>query len=125
MFINRKRLPQPWDKKLDSFQFLIVLKCLRPDKITIAMQDFLTKHLGSRFIEPQTSDLIAMYQESRPNVPLIFVLSPGTDPAADLYKFADKVCNNVHFRFYFLLFFTFIIIIVSTVFQLQIFINLY
>lgn len=69
----------------------MVLKCLRPDKVTNSMQDFLTEYMGERFIEPQTSDLSAMYKESSPTTPLVFVLSTGTDPAADLYKFADKV----------------------------------
>nr|XP_023022773.1 dynein heavy chain 1, axonemal-like [Leptinotarsa decemlineata] len=41
--------------------------------------------------EPQTSDLSAMFKESGPTVPLIFVLSTGTDPAAELYKFADRM----------------------------------
>lgn len=70
---------------------MIVLKCLRPDKVTNAMQDFLSQKLGQQFIEPQSSDLSAMFKESGPLIPLIFVLSTGTDPAAELYKFADRM----------------------------------
>jgi dynein heavy chain len=40
-------------EKLDDFQRIIVLKCLRPDKVTNAMQDFVAKNLGQKFIEPQ------------------------------------------------------------------------
>lgn len=54
------------------------------------MQVFLSNHIGQRFVEPQSTDLTLMFQESSPVIPLIFVLSAGTDPAAELYKFADK-----------------------------------
>ncbi|XP_046687492.1 LOW QUALITY PROTEIN: dynein axonemal heavy chain 1-like [Homalodisca vitripennis] len=77
--------------ELDEFQKLLVLKCLRPDKVTQAMQQLVAERLGQRFIEPQTSDLAMVYKEATPNTPLVFVLSTGTDPAADLYKFADKM----------------------------------
>lgn len=69
----------------------MILKCIRPDKVTNALQDFLSKHMGQRFIEPQSTDLSDMFKESGPTIPLIFVLSTGTDPAAELYKFAEKM----------------------------------
>lgn len=90
-FFNRYPLPKPLEKRLDSFQKMIILKSLRPDKVTNAMQDFISFHLGQQFIEPQTTDFQAMFKESGPTIPLIFVLSTGTDPAADLYKFADRM----------------------------------
>ncbi|XP_028430624.1 dynein heavy chain 1, axonemal isoform X1 [Perca flavescens] len=86
---QREPLPGDWDTKLDSFQKLLVLRCLRADSLVQGLQDFVSAQLGQRFIEPQTSDLSVVFTESSPSTPLIFVLSPGTDPAADLYKFAD------------------------------------
>jgi dynein heavy chain len=54
-------------------------------------QDFVAENTGQRFIEPQTADLHSVFKDSSPATPLIFVLSVGTDPAADLYKFADEM----------------------------------
>ena len=39
----------------------------------------------------QTVELSTVFKESSPTLPLVFVLSQGTDPAADLYKFADHL----------------------------------
>ncbi|XP_030276430.1 dynein heavy chain 1, axonemal [Sparus aurata] len=95
---HREPLPGDWDTKLDSFQKLLVLRCLRTDCLIQGLQDFVSAQLGQRFIEPQTSDLSVVFKESSPSTPLIFIMSPGTDPAADLYKFADvlqfskKIC---------------------------------
>ncbi|XP_037242845.1 dynein heavy chain 1, axonemal [Falco rusticolus] len=88
---HREPLPGKWEAELDAFQKLLVLRCLRGDKITNAMQDFVALHLDQRFIEPQTTDLSVVFRESTATTPLVFVLSPGTDPAADLYKFAEEM----------------------------------
>ena len=89
--LRRTVYPEPWQSKLDDFQKIVVLKCLRADKVTNAMQLYLAKHLGQEFIEPQTAELSAIYNESSPTTPIVFILSTGTDPAAELYKFADKL----------------------------------
>lgn len=51
----REPLPGIWDQYLDQFQKLLVLRCLRGDKVTNAMQDFVAANLEPRFIEPQAS----------------------------------------------------------------------
>ncbi|XP_016065513.1 PREDICTED: dynein heavy chain 1, axonemal [Miniopterus natalensis] len=88
---HREPLPGIWDQYLDHFQKLLVLRCLRGDKVTNAMQDFVAANLEPRFIEPQTANLSVVFKDSNSSTPLIFVLSPGTDPAADLYKFAEEM----------------------------------
>ncbi|XP_045539469.1 dynein axonemal heavy chain 1 [Papilio machaon] len=90
--------PKPLDSQLDSFQKLLVLKCLRPDKVIPGFQDYVVVSLGARFVEPQPADLAALYGESDPLAPIIFVLSTGTDPAADLLKFADKMKMGKRFE---------------------------
>uniref|UniRef100_UPI00398EE5C8 dynein axonemal heavy chain 1 isoform X2 n=1 Tax=Pristiophorus japonicus TaxID=55135 RepID=UPI00398EE5C8 len=88
---HRQPLPGQLANQINSFQKLLIMRCLRVDKVTNAMQDFVSLNIGHKFIEPQTSDLSTVFKDSAPNVPLIFVLSPGTDPAADLYKFAEEM----------------------------------
>eukprot|EP01135_Chromosphaera_perkinsii_P003004 Nk52_evm26s232 gene=Nk52_evmTU26s232 len=84
-------LPGKWGETLNSFQRLLVLRCLRAGKVTNAMQLFVAEHLGQRFIEPQTTSLADAYKDSTPSTPLIFVLSAGTDPASALFKFAAEL----------------------------------
>ena len=80
-------LPGSWNQ-LDSFQKLLIVRCVRPDKVTPTVQDFVQEHLGQRFVEPPPFNLNACYADSSPISPLIFVLSPGSDPTAALLQFA-------------------------------------
>jgi dynein heavy chain, axonemal len=87
---HKESLPGKWKDRLNGFQSLLVLRCLRADRVTSGIQDFVAAELGQNFVEPQSSDLGALFKESNPLTPLIFVLSPGADPASPLYKFADE-----------------------------------
>ncbi|VEN46861.1 unnamed protein product [Callosobruchus maculatus] len=83
------RLPAPWDTKLNLIQKLVVLRCIRFDKIVPGVQNFVTDMLGKKYIEPPPFDLPSSFADSHCCIPLIFVLTPGADPTAVLLKFAD------------------------------------
>ncbi|XP_053321162.1 dynein axonemal heavy chain 3-like [Spea bombifrons] len=87
---NEMELPDPWEDILTSFQKLLVIRCIRPDKVIPAVQQYVTDKMGPAYIDPPTFDLQRSYMESASCTPLIFVLSPGADPLESLMQFAEE-----------------------------------
>ncbi len=68
---------------------MIIIRCICPDKITLAVTEFVKRNLGQKFTEPPPFDLVKSYGDSNCVIPLVFILSPGADPMAQLLKFAQ------------------------------------
>ncbi|KAM7358701.1 dynein heavy chain 3, axonemal isoform 1-T1 [Cochliomyia hominivorax] len=81
--------PPPYDQ-IDEMLSLIVLKCLRPDKVVPAVRNFITRNMDRSFVEPPPFDLNASFADSSPKIPLVFLLSPGSDPMASLFMYAKQ-----------------------------------
>lgn len=78
---HEDQLPDQWSK-LVGLDRMVVIRCFRPDKLVPAVQDFIVDNMGQAYIEPPTFDLAGSYKDSNCCSPLIFVLSPGSDPTA-------------------------------------------
>lgn len=84
-------LPGEWNVKLNTFEKMIVIKTIRPDKIIPAVQKFVVEQIGQPFVEPPVFNLEKSFKDSSITTPLIFVLSTGSDPVADFMRFADQM----------------------------------
>ncbi|XP_036671579.3 dynein axonemal heavy chain 3 isoform X3 [Drosophila suzukii] len=86
---DQLQLPAPHNTVNDMY-FLIVIKALRPDKLVPAVRAFITRNLDRSFVEPPPFDLAASFADSSPKIPLVFLLSAGSDPMASLFMFAKQ-----------------------------------
>lgn len=83
------KFPGVWNAKLNKFQKLLVLRCFRQDALISAIQEFVSEQLGKEFIQSNPLKLKDIWNDSYRNSPLIFILSPGSDPFRALSKYAD------------------------------------
>ncbi|XP_053593796.1 dynein axonemal heavy chain 3 [Microplitis demolitor] len=82
--------PSPFNKIANGeLKKLVILRCIRPDKLVSAVEIFIKQNMGQLFIEPPPFDLQSSYDDSNNTTPLIFILSSGSDPMAKLIKFAE------------------------------------
>ena len=82
--------PSPWDR-LQGLERIVLLRCFRLDSVSLAVRKYIETNLGPAFTTIPPFDLSVSYGDSDPNKPLIFVLSPGSDPLSKIEKLAHKM----------------------------------
>ena len=69
---------------------MLLVRSLRPDRVSFVSTNFIVNNLSSRFVEPPPLDMNAVLSDSTATTPLIFVLSTGVDPTKSLLDLAEK-----------------------------------
>ncbi|XP_069379878.1 dynein axonemal heavy chain 10 isoform X1 [Paralichthys olivaceus] len=82
--------PMKYQENLSAFQKLLLLRCFRVDRVYRAVTDYVTVTMGKKYVQPPVINFDAIYEQSTPSSPIIFILSPGSDPASDLMKLAER-----------------------------------
>mmetsp|Transcript_7015 Transcript_7015/g.26224 ORF Transcript_7015/g.26224 Transcript_7015/m.26224 type:complete len:4128 (-) Transcript_7015:64-12447(-) len=89
---NVHQVPIPeYGDMIDSLQKLLVMRALRPDKVTDAIVDYVTEKLGKKFVMPPRFDLARSFKDSSNETPLVMILSAGADPKTEMNKFAESM----------------------------------
>lgn len=87
-------LPKPFNELLNDFEKLMLLRCFCQNRIIFAINNYVTKIMGEKYIIPPTIYFDAIYEQSKSQIPVIFLLSPGSDPTSDIQKLSDR--KNQH-----------------------------
>ncbi|XP_051514176.1 dynein axonemal heavy chain 10 [Myxocyprinus asiaticus] len=82
--------PMKYKDNLTSFQKLLLIRCFRLDRVYRAVSDYVTLTMGEKYVQPPVISFEAIFEQSSPNSPIVFILSPGSEPASDLMKLAKR-----------------------------------
>ena len=92
--------PGRYSQGLSHFQQLLLLRCFRVDRVYRAITNFVTVRMGEQYVTPPVVNLENVLEQSTPSSPIVFILSPGADPAGDLGKLAElKGFGGNRFKF--------------------------
>ncbi|MBZ3878788.1 Dynein heavy chain 10, axonemal [Sciurus carolinensis] len=82
--------PLGYESHITPFQKLLLLRCFRVDRVYRAVTDYVTITMGEKYVQPPMISFEAIFEQSTPSSPIVFILSPGSDPASDLMKLAER-----------------------------------
>lgn len=92
-------MPPQIYQKLSSFQRLIFIQVFRPDRLESAMQLFVKEAFNNSNVQASSFTLANLYEfESTCTEPILFIISPGSDPSAELQEFAEGVVGREGFH---------------------------
>jgi dynein heavy chain len=82
-------LPGDW-KKMSDYHRLLIMRCLRPDRMSEALSLFVKSCVGVKYVNFRAFDLEKSFEDAGSSVPVFFILSPGVDPVRDTEILAKK-----------------------------------
>lgn len=82
-----------------DFQHLLLIQALRKDRLSVATGRFIQKYVLSASSFSESSEMRALYEnETSHDIPILFVTTPGADPATELRELAAKTVGEDRYR---------------------------
>uniref|UniRef100_A0A182T3H2 Uncharacterized protein n=1 Tax=Anopheles maculatus TaxID=74869 RepID=A0A182T3H2_9DIPT len=82
--------PGNFEDRMTPYDHLLLMRCLRIDRVYRMLNNYVSQTMGEEFITPPILSFDSIYEQSTASTPVVFILSPGSDPTSDLMKLADR-----------------------------------
>jgi dynein heavy chain len=82
--------PMGYSEKLTPFQKMCLLRCFHVDRIALSIQEYVVIKMGKKYLEPPVLNYKKILNQSTPVTPVVFILSPGSDPGREVTKMSDE-----------------------------------
>jgi dynein heavy chain len=82
-------LPEKF-QNVSLFDKMLLLKCLREDKVMLAMSGYVGAEMGDLFATSPPCSMQDVYDDLDNQTPCVFILSKGSDPTDMLLRFAKE-----------------------------------
>ena len=89
--VEDEEMPDGFADSLTPMEKLLVLRCFRSDRITLAATKFVMNEMGEKFVMPPVVDYRNIYNQASSLTPVVFILSPGADPAFDVFRLGEEM----------------------------------
>ncbi|KAL4440929.1 hypothetical protein ABPG74_009342 [Tetrahymena malaccensis] len=91
--------PQAYASKLTHFQKVLFVQVFRPERLQSSLNDFVCQSLQISSISGNPFSFNSIYQhETSTQTPALFVVSPGSDPSAELEEYAEQQIGRENFQ---------------------------
>ena len=87
-------IPDPLNKQ-PIINRLLIIRAMKPESIEFAMKCYIKSILGEKYLQPIIFSPATIYKETSPFKPLIFILTPGTDPQSMVKRHTTEIAVNL------------------------------
>jgi dynein heavy chain len=71
-------------EEMRAFMEMYLVRSVREDRTLVGGARFISSVLGQEYVDPISYPMQDIWVESRYNVPILFLLSPGADPTSSI-----------------------------------------
>ncbi|KAH9520454.1 Dynein heavy chain 8, axonemal [Bulinus truncatus] len=95
---EEETIPENYSNTLEPFSKLLLIRSWCPDRTSVQARKYISNSLGLKFTEAVILDLEAMVEETNPRIPLIALLSMGSDLTNEIENLQNG--NSISCSFY-------------------------